>query len=150
MFVDESLPLVENQELCLFLIGIEPDFSETSDMTERPIIPVNTEDSGDMETFMHQTLRPVMKQLNEKLLTLSKLNLKSHEMAFKLLQPFEKEERVNALVSTNQPFKNTAVGMVLGLLNETEFEFYKGNTRELNKRIGVLLRERLSSQLQKL
>jgi hypothetical protein len=119
-------------------------------MSERPVIDVNTEHSGELETFMHQTLRPVMKQLNEKFLVLAKINLKSEEIKFKLLQPFEKEEKVNALVSTNQPFKNTVSGMVIGLFSETEFEFYEKNMREINKRIAALLRERLASQLHNL
>ena len=119
-------------------------------MDERPVLSINTEHAGEVETFMHQTLRPVMKHLNEKFLALAKINLKSAETGFKLLQPFEKEEKINALASANQPFKNLAMGMVIGLLNETEFHFYKANQREVSKRIALLLKERLVSQLHKI
>jgi hypothetical protein len=116
-------------------------------MTMRPFIEVNTENAKPVEKFMHEVLRPILKQLNEQLLAIALVKLNLPNISFGNLSAQEKKKRIEGLISQNQKFKGQVKEMVITQFLTDESDFYQKNKRDLNKRIFSMTLERLLSQL---
>lgn len=95
---------------------------------------------------MHGVLRPVLKQVNEVLLTLAITRLTEKKISHKNLTLKERISLLEKLVSTDQKFKLESRKLIVELFSKTESEFYNSNKREINKRITSMLYERLLTQ----
>lgn len=118
-------------------------------MTERPFIAVNTQNAKPVEKFMHEVLRPVLKQLNEQLVEIALSRLITANVHFENLSAEEKKGMIENLVSNNQKFKAPLKELVIAQFSKDETIFYQKNKRDLNKRIFSMTLERLQSQLLK-
>jgi hypothetical protein len=99
------------------------------------------------ERFMHESLRPILKMLNKKLVLIALLSCvntsaKFPEMELKLKQKFMQDQ-----LEKNSSLRNQLLGMVIGQLNEEELSFYGKNTKQLNKRISQMLEVRILDQM---
>lgn len=99
------------------------------------------------ERFMHESLRPILKMLNKKLVLIALLSCvntsaKFPEMELKLKQKFMQDQ-----LEKNSSLRNQLLGMVIGQFNEEELSFYGKNTKQLNKRISQMLEVRVLDQM---
>ena len=115
----------------------------------RPFIEVNTENAKPVEKFMHEVLRPILKQVNEQLLAAALNQMNGFNMGFENLSALEKKAKIEKLVGHHQKFKDQIKAIVLNQFSKDESTFYQKNKRDLNKRIFSMTLERLLSQLVK-
>jgi hypothetical protein len=113
----------------------------------RPDIPVDTSGSNPVETFQHETLRPVLKLLNDNLLQLVRSYLAKYGTGFSEMDRADRVRKLRNLMTQDSRLKRTAVGMVMGQLTEDEFAFYLENRHELRRRIIDLLETRIVDQV---
>jgi hypothetical protein len=118
-------------------------------MQSRPHIEVNTENAKPVEKFMHEVLRPILKQINEQLITAALSHMNSVNIIFEDLSAQEKKGKIENLVSQNQKFKTSLKELVCAQFSKQESIFYQKNKRDLNKRIFSMTLERILSQLVK-
>jgi len=113
----------------------------------RPEIPVDTSGSNAVETFQHETLRPVLKLLNDNLLQLVGSYLGKYGTGFAEMDRADQVQKLRNLMTQDSRLKRTAVGMVMGHFTEEEFAFYLENRHELRRRIIDLLETRIVDQV---
>ncbi len=113
----------------------------------RPEIPVDTSGSSPVETFQHETLRPVLKLLNDNLLRLAASYLAKYGTGFSEMDRADQIRKVRNLMTQDSRLKRTAVGMVMGHFTADEFAFYLENRHELRRRIIDLLETRIVDQV---
>lgn len=99
-----------------------------------------------VETFLHATLRPVLKLQNATLLVLVADHVASLVKGFAGFAPDDQRERLAALMRADSRLKRTLVGAVLGLLTADELAFALAHDAEVRRRIVALLAERVVSQ----
>jgi len=103
----------------------------------RPKLDLNVSDSNELEAFQNITLRPILKLQNA--LTSQLLDNSGHfqKMIEKTNTTDSKAygEAVRNYVSSNIVFKSKVLGIIVGLMIVSEFDFYSKNTSEVNKRI---------------
>ena len=99
------------------------------------------------EQFQNQSLRPVLKLQNELILGIikhqaiqRKINLDRMEIADKVL-------KIKQLLKTESLMKQKLIGLIIGYFTTEEFAFYLSNENEINKRILLLMEERILSQV---
>jgi len=99
----------------------------------RPQLDLDSSLSGNAESFQNQTLRPILKlqhQLTLALLRQSKFKHLSSDLNQNIF-----EEKLKDFISKDAVFKHTLIGMMLGMFNSEELEFYFLNAKECRKRI---------------
>ncbi|MDX1444535.1 hypothetical protein [Lishizhenia sp.] len=104
------------------------------------------DNKSEVEEFQHRVLRPVLKHLNDKLWTLIKADTHFQLLLKKSLPSKEKELQLRNFIKKNNAFKYESIGMTCALFTTEEFEFYRENKRDLDKRITQMVEERVVSQ----
>lgn len=110
-------------------------------------LEINTDDSKPIEKFLHETLRPICKNINPALLIIFETNVIEFESKYKIMETKLKLQKAENFISKNLNFKNLSLGMVLSQLITEEINFYILNKKELNKRIHELIKQRILSQI---
>jgi len=113
----------------------------------RPDIPVDTSASNPVETFQHETLRPILKLLNPNILALVASYLTKYGTGFGEMDRADQRRKLRNLVSTDRRLKRTLVGMAMGHFTEDEFAFYLAHRHELRRRMIDLLETRVVDQV---
>lgn len=106
------------------------------------------EASSEVEKFMHQTLRPILKFQNT--IILASIRQAPHFANLKLAEDQEKQNRtfLKIFLHKNKGLRHQLLGVVSGMFTETELAFYFENVAELNKRIMEMVLTRFLSQLE--
>jgi hypothetical protein len=116
----------------------------------RPIIDIEfIGEKNSLESFMHLTLRPVLKMQHQKLVTLIE---QSEGFKIELCSSLDKEMNQTYLknhLSKNAGLKQKLLGCVIGLFTEDEFDFFFQNQKEVSKRISAMIIERYLSSTRK-
>jgi len=104
------------------------------------------EDSNEVENFMHNTLRPILKYQNP--ILLASIKEAPHFAHLKLVEEQDKQNRVllKVFLHKNKGLRHQLLGVVTGLFTESELNFYFKNVSELNKRIVEMILTRFLSQ----
>lgn len=110
------------------------------------ILTINT-DFSLTEQFQNITVRPILKLLNNTIIEFSKTFIASLEISFENKTTFEIEKTLDNLFKKHPTFKVYLIGMVISYLTTDELRIYLENQKTINKRIYVLLQERLKSQI---
>jgi hypothetical protein len=110
------------------------------------ILTINT-DFSLTEQFQNTTVRPILKLLNNTIIEFSKTFIASLEISFENKTTFEIEKTLDNLFKKHPTFKVYLIGMVISYLTTDELRVYLENQKTINKRIYVLLQERLKSQI---
>ncbi len=110
------------------------------------ILTINT-DFSLTEQFQNTTVRPILKLLNNTIIEFSKTFIASLEISFENKTTFEIEKTLDNLFKKHPTFKVYLIGMVISYLTTDELCVYLENQKTINKRIYVLLQERLKSQI---
>lgn len=112
------------------------DFLSSSSMTE-------------VEHFMHQTLRPILKEKNEIIQLLSSRSIENMEKNFSTFSIKKQQELLGSLIQKNISFRNQIIGIVLASMRIDEIDIYFKYQKEINKRILQMAEVRILSRFQK-
>lgn len=110
-------------------------------------LEIDTENSKPIEKYLHESLRPICKNINHTLLIIFESSILEFESKYKIIETKLKLLKAENFISKNLNFKNISLGMVLSQMNIEEIDFYVQNKKELNKRIHELIKQRILSQI---
>ena len=108
---------------------------------------ISNESSSD-ELFQNQVLRPILKLQNDFFLAVFLNYLAKNKMAFKTQTPEKKEATIENALQKDIKLQNIFKGMIIGLFTTDEYALYLNNSSGINKRMMVMLMERIKSQVQ--
>ena len=119
------------------------------EMNRRPIIEkaIVSENMTTVEKFQNATLRPIIKMKHELLIAYFEYYSTIKILDFKDFTEFKKVEFIESAFSKDSQFKNEVKGMIIGHFTLEEFAIYKNFTKELNKRMITMIKERILSTL---
>lgn len=113
----------------------------------RPAIPVTPLDATDtVGSFLHLTLRPVLKLQNKRLLLVVADFVQDHHIPFEGASTAEQQRMVLELLTRNTKLRYTIIGLMTGLFTTPELTFYRAHRAELNRRLLELAVRRVQDQ----
>ena len=118
--------------------------SESISLLRSPISIDTDKISLELEQFQNLCLRPILKFQNDILVSYfkSNINLISIPESTSELENLVKNRLHKDLIT-----RNTLLGMIIGLLHDEELTFYMSYKNELNKRLVVMLTQRITDNL---
>ena len=118
--------------------------SESISQFRSPISIDTDKISLELEQFQNSCLRPILKFQNDILVSYfkSNINLISIPESTSELENLVKNRLQKDLIT-----RNTLLGMIIGLLHDEEMTFYMSHKNELNKRLVVMLTQRITDNL---
>lgn len=102
--------------------------------------------TNDLEMFQNQVLRPILKFQSEhccKLTIAVCLNLAPD---FIDLKSNKREQLVAKVLQGDQPTRSQLIGMILGMMEVDQLEYFIENRKELTMRIHKMLAKRILDQ----
>lgn len=108
---------------------------------ELPAEPTDT-----VGTFLHRTLRPVLKLQNQHLLTALADFLLDHHVPFRAAAEAERRRLVAELLARNTKLRYTIIGLMTAMFTTAETAFYRAHRPELNRRLLELAVRRAQDQ----
>lgn len=116
----------------------------------RPIISSAriTDDMSFDERFQNITLRPIIMQQHDLLVSVFKNYISKHKNVFYDLSLEKRLDYIENTIHKDMKFRNSVKGMVIGLFTLEEYELYITNSSSLNKRMMNIVKERLLSNIQ--
>ena len=118
--------------------------SESISQFRSPISIDTDKISLELEQFQNSCLRPILKFQNDILVSYfkSNINLISIPESTSELENLVKNRLQKDLIT-----RNTLLGMIIGLLHDEELTFYMSHKNELNKRLVVMLTQRITDNI---
>jgi len=118
--------------------------SESISLLRSPISIDTDKISLELEQFQNLCLRPILKFQNDILVSYfkSNINLFSIPESTSELENLVKNRLQKDLIT-----RNTLLGMIIGLLHDEEMTFYMSHKNALNKRLVVMLTQRITDNL---
>ncbi|UPQ77107.1 MULTISPECIES: glyoxalase [Chryseobacterium] len=117
-----------------------------TDLRENLSIPAS-DDTGPIEVFQNQILRPVLKLQNEIFLMLFQDYAGSKIPDFNSLTTDKKINFIEQSLRKDHALRNIFIGMTIGMFTADEMKTYIPDKNVFNKRIITMLTERLKSQM---
>lgn len=119
------------------------------EINKRPIIEkaIVSEKMTVIEKFQNKTLRPIIKMKHELLIAFFNFYLLSKKFDFNDLSDIKKIDFIERAFSKDSQFRNEIKGMIIGHFTLDEFVVYKNFIKESNKRILMMVKERILSTL---
>ena len=119
---------------------------DKTDLRESLSIPAS-DDTGPIEVFQNQTLRPILKLQNEIFLMLFQDYAGSKIPDFNSLTTDKKINFIEQSLRKDHALRNIFIGMTIGMFTADEMKTYIPDKNVFNKRIITMLTERLKSQM---
>ncbi|WP_263602577.1 glyoxalase [Chryseobacterium sp. PET-29] len=119
---------------------------DKTDLRESLSIPAS-DDTGPIEVFQNQTLRPILKLQNEIYLMLFQDYAGSKIPDFNSLTTDKKINFIEQSLRKDHALRNIFIGMTIGMFTADEMKTYISDKNVFNKRIMKMLTERLKSQM---
>ena len=118
---------------------------------ERPILSdlVNA-GTSDIEKFQNEVIRPIIKMQHNLLVASFKNYLQKRKIDFLALSDPKKRSRISSVFKTDNTYKNTILGFIIGHFSLEEYAFYIANSSEINKRILQISSQRICDSIQEL
>jgi hypothetical protein len=107
-----------------------------------------TNESSSDELFQNQVLRPILKLQNDLFIAAFVNHLSKNRIDFNAFSVEKKLSTIENAIQKDIKFRNALKGMIMGLFTTDEYVLYIKNSSSLNKRMMVMLIERLKSQVQ--
>ncbi len=101
----------------------------------------------EMQVFQDTVLRPILKFQNAFLLRLAGKILLSRHPDWNELADFKKVELIASWSSKDLEIKKQMEGAILGMMTDSELDFYFQNEREIQRRIRAFVLERIRTGL---
>ena len=118
--------------------------SESISLFRSPISIDTDKISLELEQFQNLCLRPILKFQNDILVSYFKSNINLISIPESTI---ELENLVKNRLQKDIITRNTLLGMIIGLLHDEELTFYMSHKNELNKRLVVMLTQRITDNL---
>lgn len=113
----------------------------------RPLIPTEPTAVSPAEQFQNQTIRPILKLLDDSIQTLWQHHWPKRKTPFDRFNRQEKMAHIERAVREDTRLRLTLVGMVLGHFTPDEWAQFTADEAEITRRIGSLVTQRLQSQV---
>ena len=116
----------------------------------RPLVPTEPADAAAPATvgsFLHATLRPVLKLQNHQLLAVVADFVLDHHIDLTKASPVDQQRLLAELLGRNTKLRYTVVGLIAGLFTTAEYAFYRQHRPELNRRLLELAQHRVLDQV---
>ncbi len=110
----------------------------------RPEIETSIEHSNENEVFQNKVLRPIIKLQHQLLIALTKQKINSLQINFQELSKEKQRITIENLILKDLNFKATLIGVIVGLFESNEIDFYISKQKEINKRILLIIQKRLN------
>jgi hypothetical protein len=104
--------------------------------------------TSELESFVHQTLRPVLKFQNEVLVRVSVKQVQKFQKDFQKSDLKKQQKSISEILVNDLQLKNTLLGVVIGQFKPFELTFYLEHESDLKKRIFQMIEVRILSQFQ--
>jgi hypothetical protein len=119
------------------------------EISKRPIIEkaIVSENMTTAEKFQNSTLRPIIKMKHELLIAYFEYYSTIKTLDFNDFTELKKVEFIESAFSKDGQFRNEVKGMIIGHFTLEEFTIYRNFTKELNKRMITMIKERILSTL---
>lgn len=114
----------------------------------RPLLDLDTAESGSVEQFQHETLRPILKLLNPAILRLVAARLSRYGVGFAAMDREDQRDRLRNLMKEDGRLKQSLLGMVVGHLTEEELDVYLAHEDEVRRRCASMLLVRAQDQIE--
>jgi hypothetical protein len=111
----------------------------------RPILPIETAESNDIEQFQNVTLRPILKFQHDLFVALFRNYIEKRKNTFIELSKGQRLAYISASIKDDLKFKNRLLGVAIGHFTLSEFTIFSENEAELTRRFAALLIQRLQS-----
>ncbi|MCG8763061.1 glyoxalase [Tenacibaculum finnmarkense] len=120
---------------------------DSNKISIRPVLNLSSEIP--VEGFQNKTIRPILKLQHELLLQFFIFFCKSQKVDIVHIEKEKFNKAVNSIIKKNINLKNQFLGLIIGQFTVGEFEFYKDNNTDINKRILMMIGQRIKdSQLE--
>ncbi len=101
-------------------------------------------------SFLHQTLRPVLKLQNGLLLRTTRHFLQKRKVKLLKMSPTQRDQQIQHSIGKDNRLRGLLFGCILGQFTVEELEYYLSNEGEISRRITQLLVQRLQTQMERL
>lgn len=99
------------------------------------------------ERFQTQTLRPIIELQKDLLLAVFQNYITQHKNVFYTLNPEKKLLYIEHAIQRDMKFRNSLKGIILGQFTLPEYQVYSQNASNLNKRMMLLIIEKIQNQV---
>ena len=113
----------------------------------RPVLDLDTSESGAVERFQNETIRPILKLLNPTILRLVAERLARYGVGFAAMDRADQRDRLRNLIKEDGRLKRTLLGMMVGHLTEGELDTYLAHKDEVRRRTVPMLLARAQDQI---
>ena len=118
---------------------------------ERPVLEnLIKEHMSAIELFQNQTLRPVIKMQHDLLIASFSNYIQKRKLDFSSLTDSKKRSKISAVFGKDIHYKNFILGIVVGHFSTEEYQYYRFNSSELNKRILQIVVQRVQDSLEQI
>ena len=108
----------------------------------RPIL--NLASKGANEGFQNRTLRPILKLQHTTILQVFELFSKKQKTNVSSLTKDELNNYISIITKNNIVLRNQLLGLIIGHFTKEEFDVYRVNDLEFNKRIIQMIGQRIN------
>ena len=120
---------------------------DSKKLTIRPVLNFSSEIP--IEDFQNKTVRPILKLQHDLLLQFFIFFCNKQKVDILNVEKEKFNKAVNNITKKNINLKNQFLGLIIGQFTVGEFEFYKENNTDINKRILMMIGQRIKdSQLE--
>jgi predicted secreted protein len=118
-------------------------------MKTSPVIPkaLILDKTKDIEKFQNESLRPIIKSLNDLIVVYFQNYAASKKIDIINISKEERDVFITTAFLKDNQFKNELKGFVVGHFSIEEFNFYKNSSKDINKRIFGIIKQRILSFL---
>ncbi len=113
----------------------------------RPLVATEPTAVSPAEQFQNQTIRPILKLLDDSIQTLWQHHWPKRKTPFDRFTAQEKIAYIERAVREDTRLRLTLIGMVLGHFTPDEWVVFTADEAEITRRIGSMLTQRLQSQV---
>jgi hypothetical protein len=113
----------------------------------RPDLNLHSAQSGDVEKFQTDTVRPILKFQNSIILAQFKKYLEKFKPQFNAYNQSAQKNYIEDVMKKDVRIKNSLIACTVSMMTLEEYEQYCNDKNEINKRIVAMLIERLKDQL---
>lgn len=108
------------------------------------ILSASVEDTKSLEHFQNEVLRPIIKFQHDLIEIYFKKNEQFQSLLKEKKSRLEFQDKVKTFISNQAHIKHQLIGSVLGMLTNSELEFYWENSAGINKRINQMICQRVA------
>jgi len=104
--------------------------------------------SNTNQLFQDKTLRPILKFQHEIILAIFNNFLQKHKLYFNQLNSEQRNNKIEQIFKQNLALQSLFKGLIIGLFDKEEIDYWLLNKNEINKRMIQLLIKRIQSSME--